>query len=158
TPSGNEMTLFSVTSFGQQKDRQHTPKIVRRTQGVASLMPRQNTQPTRFVEPLERRRLLASTISGTIFNDANVDGIRQSTEKPIANQLVYLDLNFNGAREFNEPATVTDSKGQYAFKNLTAGVFRVRTGIPGGYRQTAPGTLYFSVVSNGFDIQVNKDF
>jgi hypothetical protein len=121
-------------------------------------MLRQNIRPNRFIEPLEGRRLLASTISGTIFNDANVDGVRQSTEKPIANQLVFLDLNFNGAREFNEPATVTDSKGQYAFKNLTAGVFWVRTGVPSGYRQTAPGTLYFSVVSTGFDIQANKDF
>ena len=50
-------------------------------------------QPT--FELLESRRVLA-TISGTVFEDVNGNGLRDATDPEIQSSVVYLDLNENG--------------------------------------------------------------
>jgi hypothetical protein len=49
-----------------------------------------------FVEPLEDRTLLAASISGTVVNDLNSNGLRDSGEPGVQAATVYLDLNGNG--------------------------------------------------------------
>src|SRR4051794_7237638 len=45
------------------------------------------------LEPLEARQLLSSSLSGTIWNDANGNGSRDPGEAPLAGWTVYLDQN-----------------------------------------------------------------
>jgi hypothetical protein len=119
---------------------------------------RSSTSPT--FEPLESRQLLASTISGIVFTDANANGRRDVGETGIANQRVFLDTDFDGKLGLNDPSTLTNSKGEYTFSNLTAGVWRVRLVVPSGVRQTSPGTLFYDISATGIgnDLHVANDF
>ena len=140
-------------------------RLYRGEQGVVQMFnrnpskPRGNRPPSLArVESLEGRRLLSTTISGMVFNDANADGARQAAEKGIANQQVYLDINFDGRFEQNEPAAITNANGQYEFDNLNAGIYRVRVIVPGGTRQTSPGLTFYDIAANGMDIHAANDF
>jgi hypothetical protein len=110
------------------------------------------------LEHLESRRMLASSISGMVFNDANADGVRQASEAGLARQRVYLDANFNGRFERGEASQLTKTGGTYAFAGLGAGIYRVRVEIPQNNRQTPPGLSYYDVPANGADIHVANDF
>ncbi len=102
-------------------------------------------RPSRFVEPLERRALLAANINGTVFDDVNANGIRDAGEAGLANQRVFIDLNFDGRFTNNEPSVLTNSSGGYTFVRRPAGIQRVSYVLPTGRRQTAPANLFHDV-------------
>ncbi|MCA9169716.1 MAG: tandem-95 repeat protein, partial [Planctomycetales bacterium] len=82
-------------------------------------------------------------IQGTIWNDVNRDGIRNSllgafTEPGLPDWTVYLDLNRNGAFDSSEPSAVTDAEGVYVFPDLQIGEYDVIEIVPSGW-ETAPG-------------------
>ncbi|MFW6171053.1 MAG: S8 family serine peptidase, partial [Planctomycetota bacterium] len=58
-------------------------------------------------------RVVASQIEGTVWNDMNGDGNRNSGEPGVADWTVYLDLNNNGTLDAGESSTVTDADGRY---------------------------------------------
>jgi len=93
-----------------------------------------------FFEPLEPRQLLASTasIAGSVFNDLNANGIRETGDSGIAKVTVYLDKNNNKKLDTGEKSTTTDSNGNYAFSKLSAGSYIVRQIVPAGMMQTLP--------------------
>jgi protocatechuate 3,4-dioxygenase beta subunit len=110
-------------------------------------------------EALEPRNLFASTISGTVFNEPDADGLREAGESGLANQRVYVDSNGDGKwQKKTEASLLTDANGAYRFTTEAAGVYRVRLVTPKGYRQSAPGKLYYDVTANGSDIHVANDF
>jgi hypothetical protein len=96
-------------------------------------------------ESLESRQLMAGTVSGTIFNDKNFDGVRKNTEGGVANQRVFIDSNFDGKRQSNEPLATTDSKGNYSFKNVPDGVARVHVLPTKDWRQSTVSWPYLDV-------------
>ncbi|HXJ76998.1 MAG TPA: SdrD B-like domain-containing protein, partial [Candidatus Dormibacteraeota bacterium] len=72
-----------------------------------------------------------ATIGGTVWNDANTNGIADGGEVGIANITIDLiqDLNTNGFAEAGEPvaaSTITDTNGAYVFQNVTPGHYVVR--------------------------------
>lgn len=76
------------------------------------------------VESLESRRLLAATITGRAFEDANTDGVyAAATDKRLAGVTAYVDLNADGKYQSTEPHAVTDAGGAYtiAAGGLTVG-------------------------------------
>lgn len=96
-------------------------------------------------EPLERRTLLSGTISGIVFDDLNGNGRREEGEPGLADQVVFLDTNFDGEFDKSEPKQITDSTGAYSFEGIDNGVVRVRHLLPEGRRLTAPASIYFDV-------------
>src|ERR1700729_1818951 len=99
-------------------------------------------RPRPLLETLESRTLLSDTpataiISGNVFNDANGDGIRQSTEHGIPNITVYLDTNNNGSPDPGEVTTTTDTNGHYQFL-VIPNTYEVREVLPTGSIQTTP--------------------
>src|SRR5688572_3850859 len=99
----------------------------------------------RFVEPLERRALLAANINGTVFDDVNANGVRDAGERGLANQTVYIDQNFDGRFTSNEPNVLTGASGGYTFVNRPAGIQRVAYLLTTGRRQTAPARTFYDV-------------
>jgi subtilisin family serine protease len=89
-------------------------------------------------ERLESRRLLANSISGTIYADYDRDGTRDSGEPGLIGWQVYLDTNDNGIKDAAEVSTFTDSAGGYQFTNLPAGNYIIRQALPDGWEQTSP--------------------
>jgi subtilisin family serine protease len=77
-------------------------------------------------------------IEGRVFNDTNGDGIAQTNELGSSGIEVYLDLNGNERRDFDEPRNITDSQGNYSFGNLGSRSYTVRTSLPEGTRLTSP--------------------
>jgi uncharacterized delta-60 repeat protein len=84
------------------------------------------------------RAVNGGEIHGTVFNDINGNGTRDTDEPARADWLVFLDTNGDGAWESGEPATWTDNQGAFAFLDLQAGTYSVRAESRAGYTQTLP--------------------
>jgi hypothetical protein len=90
----------------------------------------QTLQDNIFLQPL-------GVISGTIFNDANGNGVIDSGETTTARGTVYLDLNNNGKLDAAEPLFNSDA-GYFIFDQLLAGTYVVRLIPNPGWVQTVP--------------------
>ena len=98
--------------------------------------------------------ILASTvvattgnISGTVYNDLNGNGSRQSGENGLPNVTVFLDRNSNGILDAAEPKTLTSAAGLYTFSNLAVGAYKVREIVPATFRATTPNPVAATVVA-----------
>jgi len=89
---------------------------------------------------------VAGKISATVFNDGNYNGIRDASEPGLANAVVFLDLNHDGAFDAGDVSTTTDGQGNYTFADLAPGTYAVGQVAPAGYRRTTPVTATTSVV------------
>jgi Ca2+-binding RTX toxin-like protein len=90
-----------------------------------------------------------SSLSGTVFNDANNNDKQDGGESGLAGWTVYLDLDNTGTLQNGDPTTTTDSHGNYSFPNLQAGSYIIRVIPPSGWQQTTP--------ANGFGQHVTVD-
>src|SRR5439155_18168866 len=54
-------------------------------------------------------------ITGTIYNDVDADGNKDTGEGSLVGWTVYLDSNRNGVLDAGEISTVSSSKGTYQF-------------------------------------------
>ncbi len=79
-----------------------------------------------------------ATISGTVVDDANGNGARDSGEGGLAGVTVYADLNGNGQPDTGEPAVTSAADGSYAIGALKPGSYTVRQVTPSGRNCTAP--------------------
>lgn len=79
-------------------------------------------------------------IEGTVWNDFNQDGTRDSGDSGLAGWTVFLDLNQDGTLGAGEPSTLTDAHGYYLFTDLPPDDYEVTEVLPGGWE-----------VSKGYD-------
>jgi hypothetical protein len=96
-------------------------------------------------------------VSGTVFADANGNGVRDAGENGVNGVRVYLDTNGNGVRDLGEPSAVTSSRlsvsfeggqvvtrqeaGAYTFNGAVGGkasTGAVRVELPAGATLTTP--------------------
>ena len=86
-----------------------------------------------------------ASISGTVYNDANGNGVRDNGEAPIAGRKVYLDLYGIGVFATGDPIAATDANGAYSFTNLPSKNYLVRLVPQNGLVITMPlfGGKYF---------------
>ncbi len=94
----------------------------------------------------------SGTISGSIYNDVNGNGIRDLNETGVSGRIVYDDTNDDGKRELYEPFAKTDSHGNFKLLSMAGNrLHHVRQDLPGGWRQTSPrNNLSASIfMSNG---------
>jgi hypothetical protein len=81
-----------------------------------------------------------------LFNDANANGVQDTSEAGLAGFGTFLDLNDNGVFDGNDIREIADSSGNMTFSNLPAGTYWLEQMVPAGYVVTTPTT--------GFPIQV----
>jgi hypothetical protein len=79
-----------------------------------------------------------ASISGTVFYDANGDGLLDDRETTLTGVTVFLDLAGTGVDASGDPTATTNSSGVYTFSNLLAGQYSVDEVAPSGYAVTAP--------------------
>jgi hypothetical protein len=143
--SGN---LYTAGSFGGTATFDTGSQTVSLTNpGPLSLFVVKTTQDT-------------GTIFGRVFNDLNNNGVLDvgSPETGIPNVTVYLDLNNSGAYVAGDPTSVTNSQGDFNFKDLTPGSYTVRQMVPTGYTAT-PASFAVSVAAGlASDLSVFADF
>ncbi|MBT6848237.1 MAG: hypothetical protein HOA14_12570, partial [Planctomycetaceae bacterium] len=105
--------------------------------------------PLTITVPIDSSYELPTTpahITGTAFIDADGDGVRQVTESPLSDTLVYMDLNDNGTHERLEPWQATDAEGLYSFELYLGGPFSIKALPQVNFRQTLPDPIQ---VENG---------
>jgi hypothetical protein len=89
-------------------------------------------------------------ITGRAWIDSDKDGVKDSAEVVLAGWRVYIDKDKDGRYDAGEPTVLTDSSGNYSFKSLTAGTYRVRIVQPTGYTRISPTSGYFErALTNG---------
>jgi hypothetical protein len=97
-------------------------------------------------------------ISGTVYNDANANHVRNVGEGGLAGFKVYLDSNNNGAFDAGERNVTTGVSGTYVFNALPPGFYHVRVAPRLFYTQTAPvGGAYHQFLFSGTTIG-GRDF
>lgn len=80
-----------------------------------------------------------TSITGTVFADANNDGVQDNGETGLAGVTVYADLKNDGKFDSGDPFATTAADGSYTLSGLTAGTtYTIREVVPAGYAQTAP--------------------
>jgi uncharacterized protein (DUF2141 family) len=98
------------------------------------------------------------SFSGTVFNDTNADGVKESNETGLSGWTVYIDANKNGKLDPGELTTKTSSNGSFSFTGLSPGTYIVRVVVPTGYTSTAgvsdsitlPGGWILTGIALGF--------
>lgn len=90
------------------------------------------------VSVMLNNRSAAATISGTVFNDLNGDGVKAAGEGFLAGRIVFLDLDNNSALSVGEPSTTTDASGKFVFTTVLSGQYVVRLAVDPNYTQTLP--------------------
>jgi hypothetical protein len=78
-------------------------------------------------------------IRGTLYSDANSNGVQDAGEVGLEDWLVYLDKNANGVFDTTEPSTRTGKDGAYIFTGLAPGVYPVVNVPRAGWQQIFPG-------------------
>jgi hypothetical protein len=89
-------------------------------------------------------------ISGTVFNDADSDGIRDAGEGGLSGFKVYLDANNNGVLDPGERNVTTGASGSYVFNGMAPGLQHVRIQPKLFFNSTAPaGGVYHLFMASG---------
>jgi hypothetical protein len=102
---------------------------------------------------------VGGAIRGTVFDDANGNGLRDAGENPVVGQKVYLDLQGLGTFATGDPIATTDASGAYSFTNLAASNYLVRLLPQPGRVVTSPlwGAKYFLQLSSN-QVATGEDF
>ena len=84
-------------------------------------------------------------LSGSVFGDADGDGLRGEGEAGLRRWRVYLDLDGDGTWEKTEPTARTDKQGNWVLKAVPPGDYTVRVVPKPGFTPTAPAAGFFAV-------------
>lgn len=103
-----------------------------------------NTPPQQEQPPLTRRFAKAAdptgkdfgdwrpaSVSGTVVNDSNGNGVRDAGEGGLGGITVYADLNGNGDLDAGEPSTTSAGDGSYVLAGFKPGGYGIRQILPG---------------------------
>lgn len=102
---------------------------------------------------------VGNQITGTLWKDADKNGVIGSGEAALQNWQVYLDQNNNGSLDSGETSVRTNSKGNYIFSGLADGTYRVRVNAQSGYTQSFPAsTGVYNVTVAGIQSGTDKNF
>lgn len=105
------------------------------------------------------------SIQGTIWNDTNANGVRETdptlgefTEPGLADWTVFLDLNNDRSQDPGEPTALTDANGNYSFISLVAGDYEVVEILPDGWDVSPTFDSQQTVAVSGGEVSTANDF
>jgi len=87
------------------------------------------------------------TISGTVSNDVNGNGVKDAGEGGLAAITIFLDKNNNGVLDTGELHTLSTASGSYTFSNVALGAYPVRAIVPATYRATTANPVSVNLQS-----------
>jgi len=108
--------------------------------------------------------IVPSSVSGTLYDDLNGNGVRDSGETPIKGATISMNWDiYYGYGEYNS-STITDDSGKFRFYPVWKGYYVLQIPMSAGWRQTEPASWQpYNVTVNdeenliGFDFGVTRD-
>jgi hypothetical protein len=97
--------------------------------------------------------LPSNTVSGTVFNDQNGDGIRESGEPALTGWIIDLKDSSGNILQ----TAPTDGSGNYTFAGVGSGTFTVAEEAQAGWVQTSSPATYSLTLSSGMNV-TGQDF
>ncbi|MCY2954359.1 MAG: hypothetical protein NTU53_20705 [Planctomycetota bacterium] len=103
------------------------------------------------------------TITGTIYNDLNLNGQRDFGEPGMPGQSIYADTNHSGRFDADDASALTDANGNYRLTRVRPGEFQVLLAVSTGWSATMPvggiydATLYPAELLSGIDFGIRCD-
>lgn len=79
-----------------------------------------------------------AVISGIAFNDANGNGVRETSDSTLSGRTIYVDVDGDATLDAAEVRTTTGSDGSYRIAFASAGTYTLRQVLPSGFAQTTP--------------------
>jgi hypothetical protein len=98
------------------------------------------------------------SISGTVFQDLNGDGARQTNEPALPGMTIYLDGNDNGRQDPGERVVSSGSDGRYVFDALVEAEYRVAEAVPAGGALTMPAARSYAINLIAGQVVTGRDF
>lgn len=99
---------------------------------------------------------LNSVISGTVFNDLNLNGTLDAGEPGLAGRVVFLNNDHTGVPDANNPSTTTDAKGGFTFTGLAPGTYQVSEQIAADHGVTVTSAAQsVTVIANQTQSGIN---
>lgn len=89
------------------------------------------------------------TVSGTKFNDADGDGVRDAGESGLSGWTFYVDYNGNGNLDQGEPSATSANDGSYTITGVKPGTYTLREVSQSQWNCTTPSPCTYSVTLNG---------
>ncbi len=102
------------------------------------------------------------SVSGTVWNDLNADGLHDAGEPGLAGWTVFLDADDDGRLDPGEISAQTTGDGTYTLANVIPGVYTLREIVPTGWELVEPFAGFYTVTvvsdadSSGYDF-FNRD-
>ncbi len=98
-----------------------------------------------------------ATIRGSVYQDTNLNRIRDNGDLPLQFVTIYNDANNNAILDANELSTFTDASGNYQM-TVAPGLYILREYAPAGQKLVVPANLAHVIsIANGQTI-TGKDF
>jgi hypothetical protein len=88
-------------------------------------------------------------LSGTVFNDKNSNGRKNSGESGLQSFMVWIDKDKDGKLDSGEKIAGSDKNGYWVFKTLDKGTWTVRIQSKSGYKATSSTSFSIKVASGG---------
>lgn len=90
-----------------------------------------------------------ATVSGTKFNDADNDGIRDADEPGLSGWTFYVDYNGDGNLDPGEPSDISGNDGSYTITGVKPGTYPVREVGKSEWDCTTPSPCSYIVTLSG---------
>jgi hypothetical protein len=87
------------------------------------------------------------SITGTVFNDVNADGIKAAGDTGINARTVYCDLDGDLVKDAGEPSAASNAAGLYTINGLGPITCAPRLVVPANTVQTTANPATFTVIS-----------
>ena len=146
-------TLYFTIGLGQDVNSPFLTKIAEDNGGQYYFSP--TTDDLNAIYSQISEILAGGSVSGTVFNDANGNGVFDANEAPLPGWL--LQLYPSGSQ--SPQAITTDSNGTYSITNLCDGNYTIQQVQQAGWKQTVPtnASSYPITITNG-NAASDKDF
>ena len=89
------------------------------------------------------------SLSGAVYADSNMNGVKDSSESGLRGVRVFVDLNGDYAYSGNEPSALTSSKGSYHIDDVPGGKYWLRMEHVNGYAATKTESYRINVAALG---------
>jgi protocatechuate 3,4-dioxygenase beta subunit len=85
------------------------------------------------------------TISGTMFEDYDENGVQSAGEPDLAGWGCFIDYNGDGIFDGSDVRAITNASGFYSFPNVPPGNYFISQVTPAGWKRVSPAIVPYSV-------------